>query len=69
MRLKLSVYRTHGATSLTSGHEGSISSVFMNNEGTVCVSGGYDRILVLWDIIHGFPKLSLRVGNILVFIT
>ena len=48
---------------MTKGHEGSISSCYLSPDGTLCVSGGYDSRLVLWDMDHATAKLVLRVSN------
>lgn len=69
LRLKLKFFvnfyfnRTKGAIALINAHEGSISSCFIANNGESLVSAGYDRIIVLWDLVHGVPKLTLRVNN------
>lgn len=46
---------------LQKGHEGSISSCYISQDGMLCVSGGYDARIVLWDMVHRTPKLMLRV--------
>ena len=60
--------RKNGAISLTNGHDGSISSCFIDKEGLMMVSGGYDRVIGLWDLIHRKPKLILRVYTFNIFL-
>ncbi len=55
------MYRKNGPSTLTKGHEGSISSCCISDDSTLCVSGGYDTRIVLWDMVHFTPKLILRV--------
>lgn len=55
------MYRKNGPSTLSKAHEGSISSCAISNDGMLCVSGGYDNKLVLWDLEHSLPKLILRV--------
>ena len=56
------MYRKNGPLVLAEGHEGSVSSCFINDDGLTCVSVGYDGRLVLWNISYGIPKLILRVN-------
>ena len=39
----------------------------MSADGSMCVSGGYDLRLVLWDVNFAKPKLTLRVKKDSVF--
>jgi WD40 repeat protein len=55
------MYRKNGPSTLLKGHEGSISSCCISDDSTLCVSGGYDTRIVLWDMAHFTPKLILRV--------
>jgi WD40 repeat protein len=58
------MYRKDGPSNLCKGgHEGSVSSCFLSADGSLCVSGGYDCRLVLWDLDHGTAKLALRVNS------
>jgi hypothetical protein len=57
------MYRKNGPSTLFKGHEGSISSCCISDDCTLCVSGGYDTKIVLWDMAHLTPKLLLRVNN------
>jgi WD40 repeat protein len=57
------IIRKNGAMTLINGHEGSISACYINNDGSLLVSCGYDKIIGLWDLVNGVPKLSLRVYN------
>jgi WD repeat-containing protein 88 len=53
-------YRSNGPTSLLNAHEGSISCCALNDNASLCVSGGYDLRLVLWDANYANAKLILR---------
>lgn len=57
------MYRKNGPVTLTKAHEGSISSCEISQDGSICVSGGYDSRVVLWDMDHFIPKLILRVSG------
>jgi WD40 repeat protein len=55
-------FRKKGPTALAKGHEGSISSCCLSSDGSLCVSGGYDLRVVLWDMNYTTAKLILRVS-------
>lgn len=57
------MYRKNGPSTLSKGHEGSISSCKISSDGSLCVSAGYDTRIVLWDMDYAIPKLVLRVKN------
>ncbi len=57
-------YRKNGPFILSKGHEGSVSCCAISKDGQLCVSGGYDGRLVLWEMVAEeitiTPKLILR---------
>ena len=52
--------RQIGSFPLSGGHEGSVSCCVFNKDASVCVSGGYDSRVVLWDTNINTPKLILK---------
>jgi WD40 repeat protein len=54
------MYRQKGPKTLENGHEGSISCCYLSKDNSLCVSGGYDSRVILWDIFHCKMKLALR---------
>ncbi|KAA0198170.1 putative Wd40 protein [Fasciolopsis buskii] len=52
-------YRSQGPTSLTGAHQGSISCSSISTAGDILVTGGLDKLVVIWDPQKGHQVMRL----------
>ncbi|VDP20926.1 unnamed protein product [Echinostoma caproni] len=58
--LQTGAYRNQGPTVLTGAHQGSISCSSMSAAGDILVTGGLDKLIIVWDPDKGHHVLSLN---------
>ena len=47
------------------GHSGYVSTVTVSPDGSLCASGGKDKVAMLWDLNEGKRLYSLDAGDII----
>ncbi|CAI9771037.1 unnamed protein product [Fraxinus pennsylvanica] len=49
--------------STLAGHTGSVNTVAVSPDGSLCASGGKDGVILLWDLAEGKKLYSLEAGS------